>query len=88
MGVILDEQWSEDVLTGLGDPHVQWGPHSALLACSLETQQSAMIYIVMGVGLFFYEQIPQVRAKNIIVALLRVKRRDEARFCSRARMGT
>ena len=54
MGVIVDDEWSEDVLNGFGDPHVQWGPHSALLACSLETQQSAIIYIVMGVGLLYF----------------------------------
>ena len=64
MGVILDEEWSEDVLTGLGDPHVQWWPHSALLACSLETQQSAMIYIVMGVGLFFLRANPSSSGKE------------------------
>ena len=72
-------------LTGFGDPHVQWGPHSAFLACSLEKQQSAIIYIVIGVGFFFYKQIPQVRAKNIEVALLRVKRKGENRFSSGAR---
>ena len=64
MGVIVNEEWSEDVLNGFGDPHVQWGPHSALLACSLETQQSAIIYIVMGVGLHFLLANPSSSGKE------------------------
>jgi len=48
MGVVFDGGWSEDdVLTGFGDPH-SLGPHSTLLACSLNKKPSAIIYMARG----------------------------------------